>query len=319
MKRFVLTLSAFGIVLIIVGEILVRSFKLVPDIPERLIDNNGIQKYKPNQSGFYTKADVKWNVNQDGWLGLNEKKPGGTITIIGDSYIENMMNPLECNQGYILKSKFPNFSFFEAGRSGVTFIEAMEIGRILAAEIDPKIQLIYLNQNDFYESISEIQRFPDRTQFSLEEKKLLPGQLHFVALKKVLYNLKFAYYLYLKFPIFVGKQNKEDIANLEAKSNSFEETQFIKLLDFVFENYKTNNLIFVFHPNTDLRFVELFEGYGLDYLLLENKNDKSWIFGDHDGHWSCYGHRQIGKQVEKILNERCSNGSFCLPKTSHVN
>ena len=124
MKKFLITIIGFAIALSLTGELIIRIFRLVPDIPERYVDNYGIQRYKPGQAGYYTKAKEKWQVNDYGWLGTHENKNDSTLTIIGDSFIENMMNPLACNQGSILKNHFSDYSFFEAGRSGVTFIEA---------------------------------------------------------------------------------------------------------------------------------------------------------------------------------------------------
>ncbi len=141
MKKFILKLAAFVLVFCILSEIIIRIFHLVPDIPERLIDKYGIQRYKIGQSGFYTKAKKKWKVNNFGWLGVSDHDKDTIVSIIGDSYIENIMNPIDCNQGNILKSLLPNYSFFEAGRSGVTFIEAMEISKILELKWPPNSSL----------------------------------------------------------------------------------------------------------------------------------------------------------------------------------
>jgi len=222
MRKFLITIAAFVFFLCCISEIVIRTFRLVPDIPERFIDEYGIQKYKPGQSGFYTKAKAKWNVNDYGWLGTHENIKDSTISIIGDSYIENIMNPIECNQGSVLKQYFPNYGFFEAGRSGITFIEAMEISKILEMEIKPKYQLLYLSEGDFYESISEITRYNDRLQISIESQMLLSNQLKSPGMKKVLYNIKLLYYLYLKYPIFVDKQNKGETTIAVQKKDKFE-------------------------------------------------------------------------------------------------
>lgn len=184
------------------GEIYIRVFRLVPDIPERKIDKYGIQRYKPFQTGYYTKAKTKWGVNEFGWLGTCEIKTNKTVSIIGDSYIENIMNPIECNQGNILKSHFSDLAFFEAGRSGVTFIEAMEISKALQEEIDPKLQLLYLSSNDFIESIADLKRFKDRLQLSIENGEILRAKIRLPVLKKILYNVKILYFIYTKYPVF---------------------------------------------------------------------------------------------------------------------
>ena len=43
----------------------------------------------------------------------NPKSIAENLIRIGDSYIENIMNPIECNQGSLLKNLIPNYSFFE--------------------------------------------------------------------------------------------------------------------------------------------------------------------------------------------------------------
>lgn len=131
MKRFLIRLLVFTLVTIALGEIIIRIYKLVPDIPRLYVDEKGIQRYIPDQTGYYTKAKTKWVVNKYGWLGTSDTSSDTLISIIGDSYIENIMNPITCNQGHILKSRFKAYSFFEAGRSGVTFIEAMQISKLL--------------------------------------------------------------------------------------------------------------------------------------------------------------------------------------------
>lgn len=179
----------------------------------------------------------------------------------------------------------------------------MEISRILEIEIKPKYQLLYLSENDFYESISEITRYTDRLQVSVKNKKLLPSKLKSPGLKKILYNVKLLYYLYLKYPIFVEKQNKGEINKSISENKKIDNLILNELLKFCTENYDLNKLIFVFHPNTDERIIELINAYGIKNVLLNSEHDKPWALGGHDGHWSCYGHNQASKQVAIKLKE----------------
>ena len=210
MKAFLKNLLVFTFFLCVIAEILIRINHLAPDIPQLYLDKYGIQRYKPGQTGYYTKAKEKWKVNRFGWLGIDDTSKDTIVSVIGDSYIENIMNPIECNQGSFLQSKFPQYSFFEAGRSGVTFIEAMEISKVLNIEVGPKYQLLYLSNNDFYESVAEIKRYNDRLQVAVDEQKLQKNKLKNPVLKKAFYNFKLLYYLYLNYPIFVDKQNKNE-------------------------------------------------------------------------------------------------------------
>ncbi len=302
MRKFLITISVFIFFLGITGEIIIRIFRLVPDIPERYIDDYGIQRYKPLQSGYYTKAKNKWYVNDYGWLGTHEIKKESTISLIGDSYIENIMNPIECNQGSILQAYFPDYAFFEAGRAGVTFIEAMEISKILEKEVKPKYQLLYLGKSDFLESISEIQKYNDKLQISIKEKKICKAQLKSTGLKKILYSFKLAYYLYLRFPIFVEEQNKKALPDNNS-INSVNVSFISELLEYCSEHYNLENLIFVLHPNTNSSIIELIKAHNIKFIVLDSSNDKPWELGSYDGHWSCYGHNQICKQIFPRLNE----------------
>jgi hypothetical protein len=302
MIRFLINVTLFVMFTSLLGELTVRVFKSVPDIPERYLDRHKIQKFKQGQSGYYTRANEKWNVNKYGWLGLDNIEKGSTISIIGDSFIENIMNPISCNQGSILKQLIPDYSFFEAGRSGITFIEAIEISRILDDEINPKYQLIYLGEGDFYESIYEKNIYSDRLQLSIAEQKIIYAKIKSAKFKKILYNIKLLYFLYLKYPIFVEKQNKGEVLE-STKSDNIDASVFTDLLDYSSNNYNLNKLIFVFHPNTDEQIVELVDKYGVKTLLLNSSNDKSWEVSKKDKHWSCYGNNQAGKQVSKALKK----------------
>ena len=63
-------------------------------------------------------------VNEYGFLGQSPKiKSKKTILIIGDSMIENIMNPNSCHLDIILNKYFENkINLFEVGRSGMTLI-----------------------------------------------------------------------------------------------------------------------------------------------------------------------------------------------------
>lgn len=303
MKKFLITILAFVCVLFCISEIIIRTFQLVPDIPERYIDEYGIQKYKPNQSGYFTKAKAKWNVNNYGWLGTDGIKKDKTITIIGDSYIENIMNPIECHQGSILKNKFPDYEFFEAARAGISFIEAMEISKVLQLKINPKYQLIYLNENDFYESISEIRRYPDILQISVYNKKILHAKLKSPTSKKILYNVKTLYYLYMKYSTLMRKKNKEKISNNQSKREKNDSLILNELLSYCSENYDFKKIFFVLHPNTDDRVIDLIHTYNIKTIKLNSASDKPWNISSLNVHWTCYGHNQASKQVAANLKE----------------
>jgi|TARA_B110000114_G_C15090651_1_gene398407 hypothetical protein len=301
MKIFLLRVLLFLILLAGTSELIIRYYKLTSDLPERTIDDKGIQKYKLNQSGYYKKAEKKWQVNKFGWIGTSDLSKDTIITIIGDSFIENIMNPIECNQGSLLKSELPGNSFFEAGRSGVTFIESMEMSKGLNIDFNPTYQLLYLNPTDIPESIEEIEKYADRMQFSIESKKLSSPKIKSPIFKKILYNIKFVYYLYLRYPVLIDKQNLGEIDNISSSNKDSLNLLYDKLLMYCLNNYRTDNLILILHPDIDYQILLIFEKYNFKYLKLNSIEDENWEIGNGDSHWSCYGHKQVSKQVLGFL------------------
>ena len=148
----------------------------VSDIPQRKIDEFGIQKYYPNQTGFWRGGTHAWNINELGWPGTLPENYDNLISVIGDSFIENFMNPNECHQSVYLKNRLKKYNFIEAGRSGVSFIESMEISKQLV-KFNPIDNLIYVKDNDFYQSLVEVAPADDITQFSLKKDSIIFGKM----------------------------------------------------------------------------------------------------------------------------------------------
>ena len=297
MKLFLFKIFTFILIGLCLSEILIRTYKLVPDIPERELDKYEIQKYIPGQSGFYTSSR-KWAVNKYGWLGVSDINNDTIVSLIGDSFIENLMNPIECNQGNILKIYFPNYSFFEAARSGVTFIDALEISKSLELEINPKCQLLYLSNEDFFESIYEIKKLNDRGQISINKQQIINNKIKYHNLKKILYNVKVFYFIYLKSTAVLD--NKTAVLDNKIITDKFNKIYFQKLFIFCNKNYNTKKLIFIFHPNTNQIFINFAKAYKIKYILLNSKEDNTWLL-KNDYHWSCYGHKQVAYQIKKQL------------------
>ncbi len=298
MKKFFKNIILLFLASIIIGEIVVRLTHAVSDIPQRRIDEFGIQKYIPNQVGYWKGGEHKWNVNKLGWPGELPENYDKLFVIIGDSYIENFMNPNECHQSVFLKNHMKGYNFLEAGRSGVSLIEAMEIAKQFEA-LNPMQNLIYVYDNDFYESIVEIKPLEDITQLSLKSKSLVYGKMKSPFFKKVLYNWKLLYYFYNRFPMNSIKKSKKKVINKSNNSNkSLVENKVFKLIDYIVDNYSIKDKVLVFHPNSNEELIKKCKTSGFKVIVLDSSLDSTWSF-DHDSHWTCYGHKQAAMQVYK--------------------
>jgi len=306
MKTFLKNIVLFFVLAILIGEVVVRLTHAVVDIPQRTIDENGIQKYFPNQEGFWKGGNHKWVINEMGWAGELPKSYDKLVMVIGDSFIENFMNPEECHQSIFLKSHMPNNNFLEAARAGVSFLEAMEIDRQIDS-LKPDHTLIYLNDKDFYESVYDIEPLGDIMQVNLNTKKINYGILKAPRIKKVLYNWKLLYYFYNRFPLNqnTNKQIKDKKKDIEKYELKIKEKAF-QLVDYVIENYEIKNKTLVFHPHSNKEIIEKCKSSGFNVIALDSSKDSTWTF-EHDSHWTCYGHKKAAEQVFKELKKYISN------------
>ncbi|NAS30151.1 hypothetical protein GTQ40_04135 [Flavobacteriaceae bacterium R38] len=309
MVKFIRNSIFFLIIALIVGEIVVRITHVTSDLPRRTIDSYGIQKYFPNQTGYWKGGNHKWRVNELGWPGVLPDSYDNLITVIGDSYIENFMNPDECHQSFFLKEKWKNYNFLEAGRSGVSFIEAMEISKQLDS-LNPKFNLIYVEESDFLESIVEISPASDITQLSLEKNKIIYGKMKSPVLKKILYNWKLLYYFYNRFPLSNPLKTIKEEGEVKDKviKQGFKFNDEVdKLINYVQSNYNIDDKVLIFKPNSNKIILKKFEEAGFKTILLNSENDKTWTF-DYDSHWTCYGHKRAAEQLTKeIINKKYIN------------
>lgn len=304
MIKFLKNVVLLLLITIIIGEVLVRITHAVTDIPQRTIDDFGIQKYYPNQDGYWKGGDHHWVVNELGWPGELPTSYDNLITVIGDSYIENLMNPNECHQSVFLKENMNNYNFMEAARSGVSLIEAMEISKETDT-LNPVHTLIYVNNNDFLESISEVKPLSDITQLKLNDNAIVYGKMKAPGAKKVLYSWKLLYYFYNRFPLSgnTKKESKEEskttpLNNIDSKNEHSD--KILKLINYINANYTIKNKTLVFHPNSDESIIEMCKNAGFNIIVLDSSNDKDWTFG-YDTHWTCYGHKRTAQQVAKSL------------------
>lgn len=280
----------FTIICFIFIELIIRSFNLTNDIPQRKIDINGLQTYVENQNGYFDGN--QWKVNKYGFIGLSEINYKNQVLIIGDSMIENIMNPINCNQGYLLKKMFDNsYGFFEIGRSGLTLIESLEFYKFFNQIINPKIVIIYINEGDITESISNIKRFTDRLQINIQTRKLENVQIKYPTFKKILYNLKSIYFLYTKGFFNIISQNIISDKQVNFNDNNLTIKKFFEIIN---SKYDLQNVTFVLDKSN--KYINLIN----TKKVILNNQEKNW-FIKGDLHWNCFGHSEVAKKVFKSI------------------
>jgi len=292
MKKFLIIIPVFLSVNFILFELTVRIFNLTNDVPQRNLIDGQYQLYKNNQEGVYKNA--RWKVNDFGFLGLSDINNGeNQILLIGDSFLENMMNNIECNVGSQMKLIDGNLKVFEIARSGMTLIEYFEFYKKFKQKIKPAKTIFLVNSNDIYESISNFNRFPDRIQIDLNENKINRVDLKYPTLKKVLYNLKGLYYLYssrflnFNFPKLI--QTKKIITNKAPNKELIE-----KLFAYLRDNYAPENISFICYNMKDIE-VNLFRMLSNNIYQIEGFDEKE--IRKDDRHWNCLGNQKVAELI----------------------
>ena len=292
MKKFILQIVKYSLIVIILLEIVVRMFSLVNDTPERDIDQNGLQVFKKNQEG--KSHGEKWRVNDSGFLGHNDINGENQVLIIGDSFVENIMNPFDCRQSSFFKKD--GFDVFEIGRSGVTFIEGLEFYNKYKSNVNPRKTIFIIDNSDLEESVWEIQEFKDRVQISLTHLTISESIIKYKYLKKILYNYKTLYFLYLKHL----NHQKLNPRPKQVKYRSQKSRDLIlKLIDYSDENYDLENVLFVFRGSND--FKVNFNQKKINFIEL-NLMGENFKFSKSDSHWNCYGHKIASEKILNYLN-----------------
>ena len=230
-----------------------------------------------------------------------------TVPHQSQGYLSLKLSPCHLPTPNSERPHYPQYSFFEAGRSGITLIEAIKIASLLQEDLHPKIQLIYVNTSDFLESVSNLTYYSDRYQVDLNTGEEHCGQIKYVNLKKIIYRIKTLYYLYKNFPIFVEKQNKATDHNVSdtavSETTKSRNDEIIKkLYRYIVNKYDMNSIVLVFHPGINDSAIKWAHEFGIHYLELVSDVVQSWRISESDSHWSCYGHTQVSIQVAEFLS-----------------
>lgn len=334
MKKFLLRLFFFGCFSVLLGEIIGHYYNLPLKASSVMVQDN-CRFYKPNQSGVYSNwlQRIPWQVNEYGYLGVFYLDARPLFSIIGDSFIENAMNPITANQGYLLKKYFPQYGFIEGGIAAMNFFEAIMTAKLFNKKYQPDYHLIYVaNDNDFYESISNLKLRRDLMQVEISGPQVIikPAVVDirgkFNKLGAFIFTKsKTAFFIYKKSPLIdkrqailqwlCGRGGVKTIFGkplpVQATSQAVEQAskrQLVeKLLNYLRQVYPTDNIILVFNYSVSPEMIELTKHAGFQRSLRLVQDEKPWRISARDDHWSIYGHNQVALQVKQYLETLLKN------------
>jgi hypothetical protein len=282
---------------LIFSEITTRIFHISYNVPSMYGDKDGVIKFYPNQEGYRYGGKHKWYINKFGMPGYQlPKKFNNLILIIGDSYIQNFMNPDSCRQSVYLNRIQPNYNFVEGSREGATVLEDFEI----AARFDtlrPVMKLMYVQKSDFTDCFSNI---PSQIRFDIKNNKVIYAEYQESKLKPVIQFSNFGEYMFREHLSRYLFKMQTLFSNVKSK-NHVQNNDLIKigkLLGYIEKNYNMEKLIFIFHPRVSNDFMQFVKSYGFKCYKL--KEGDGW-YRKADIHWTCKGHFEIAQQVNQII------------------
>ena len=309
MKSFFKNGLLFIVFLLVFAEILSRTFHISTDAPKTFKNKRGNIRYYPDQEGYWDGGSHKWYINSLGYPGKYlPSSYDNLVKIVGDSYIQNFMNPDSCNQREFLSKLKPELNFMEVSMDGLNLLGYFE-AVYETDSLPSKYTLMYVNTNDFLQSILEISK-KGSNQLSIETGIITFPTYKGSKLKDLLYNFKFFYYLYRKnLDLFQvnNKPLKKNSGNLKEDRISKENLKLIsRLLLFLKNNYETKNVVFILHPNTIDEIYEISLESGFKVFRLKEPPNKDYQKKNF-GHWNCYGNEEMAKQVSHFLETLSHN------------
>ncbi|GAA5219839.1 hypothetical protein [Membranihabitans marinus] len=161
MKYFILKTLGFTIFLLLFLEIIIRILHFYNDVPLRMIDDYGNEKWVPFQEGYFytgTKKETvsKYRINNFGFnstLNYSFNHSDTTkIGLFGDSYIEGFNQDVDQSIGIKIMNKIPIICY-EFGFSGYDFASIIHLIETNESKFKVLDRIyIYLNNSDFNRS-----------------------------------------------------------------------------------------------------------------------------------------------------------------------
>lgn len=287
MRLFLKEILIILLLTYVVGEVIVRTFDIVPEIPER-VNYNGYYMLKKNQSGKYIKGKFpKWlkanyNINNLGFVSTKDyyfDDLNNKIAIIGDSFVEGFQVDSDKSIGRLIENELRDIDVYEFGFSGYNYHNYKEIFHDYKLK-NFKYVFIILDYEDL--SATKSDRIPYTKSIQLKEM-----------LFRKLYDYLF-FFKYLNWNhAIIGKFlnifsfSPEDQSKLNSDITVFS------------ENY--DNIEFVLKSNNDKVLIDIFPK--INFIQI-NHELKPYNFG-FDKHWNLNGRKNVAETlIQWIKNQK---------------
>ncbi|QDO94700.1 hypothetical protein FNB79_12255 [Formosa sediminum] len=307
MKKLLLKMLGYAILILISLEIIIRVCHLTKDYPVRFVDEYGVEKWVPNQDGYSVTGIRRQNfsqyhINNSGFNSYREFTPTLNtveIALVGDSFIEGFHQNYLNSIGRKLEDDLTDIQVYEYGYAGYDFADQLHLIHQYKSTFD-KIDYVILGlkfENDLqrgsYTVKADRMKFESPMYKNLRQIKLLVYLQNVGALddvKHLVSNLG-------------SKKRKKKLAE---KSLTNLNQEYIKNFETLVNKYgydKTRFVLLIDKQNTAEVFLNYLETHAYKYLDFSESlsNSKTATNLIYDKHWNNHGRTLVAKLIATYI------------------
>lgn len=311
MKKLLLKLLIYTLVILFILEALVRVFHLYPEDSPRFIDELGVEKRVPGFEGFAVTGNRRMNfseykINEKGFNSYREFEPSyktKEIAIVGDSYIQGFHQDYHKSIGAKIEDELSEFEVYEYGYAGYDLADQLHLLHAYKDDFD-KIDFIFIYMKyemDLKRGVYE----PNQTRINLLQSPLFKVRDR---IKLLSYTSHIGLLDVVKDFLVRTKRGPDQKEPLTEKDRIAYLTNFRELIE-TYPVDKSKTVLLLDESKTDADFLKYCSNQGisiLDFGEPFSKSDKSTTL-IYDQHWNDHGRKMIADVILTFVTSRTSS------------
>jgi len=319
MKKFILKSVLYIFLILLLLEGLVRVLHLYTEDPPRFIDEYGVEKRMPDNTGYAVTGNrnqnfSEFNINEAGFNSHREYEPTADtyeIALVGDSFIEGFHQDYDSSIAKRVEDKLGDVQVYKYGYAGYDFANQMHLVHAYADDFKLIDEIIlYMNyKNDLgrgeYEPNHARIKMLSSTVFKIRDN-----------IKLLAYGSKIG----IVEPLKKLAQGGNAFGDTEDayKDNALDEddetkqkeqdAQYIENFKSLIRLYgfdKSKTAILLDSRTTSSRFLDFLGQEGIRYIdfaerFMQSDQPTNLIY---DHHWNSHGRELISEEIAAYISE----------------
>lgn len=319
MKKLFLKCFIYAFLIVLALEVYVRVFHLTKDYPSRYIDEYGVEKWVPNQSGYAVTGNRRQNfseyhINNSGfnsYRDYNPKRDKIEIALVGDSFIEGFHQNYYNSIGKKIENEIQDIDVYEFGYAGYDFADQLHLVYSYKKEFDLIDHVIFglKFENDLTRADYSIVKDRMKLETSLYKKLREIKILAYTQSIGVLDPVRRAPGEIISFFKSSSKLKEELTENeilTQEKENNLRYIENFKSLIAIYGYDKKRFTLLIDKSKTPKLFLEYLNKNNFNFLdfsdeLKASKRPTTLIY---DKHWNNNGRKIIAEVITKYIKDK---------------